>query len=55
MIFRAREHEVAVGLRVPGVKIRDPGCTAKTYPRFFADLAGLKGEGSRGSGTGVRG
>jgi len=28
-----------VGLRVPGVAIRDPGCTAKTYPRFFDDLA----------------
>jgi len=28
-----------VGLRVPGVVIRDPGCTAKTYPGFFDDLA----------------
>ena len=27
------------GLAVPGVVIRDPGCTAKTYPDFFADLA----------------
>jgi 3-phosphoshikimate 1-carboxyvinyltransferase len=27
------------GLRVPGVLIRDPGCTRKTYPEFFADLA----------------
>lgn len=26
------------GLRVPGVVILDPGCTAKTYPDFFADL-----------------
>jgi len=26
------------GLRVPGVVIEDPGCTAKTYPEFFADL-----------------
>lgn len=25
------------GLRQPGVVIRDPGCTAKTYPRFFDD------------------
>jgi 3-phosphoshikimate 1-carboxyvinyltransferase len=31
-----------VGLRVPGVVIRDPGCTAKTYPGFFADLEGLR-------------
>ena len=30
-----------VGLAVPGVVIRDPGCTAKTYPRFFDDLRGL--------------
>jgi 3-phosphoshikimate 1-carboxyvinyltransferase len=29
------------GLVVPGVVIRDPGCTAKTYPRFFADLKKL--------------
>ncbi len=30
-----------VGLGVPGVVIRDPGCVGKTYPKFFADLAGL--------------
>jgi len=30
-----------VGLRVPGVKINDPNCTAKTYPEFFRDLARL--------------
>ena len=27
-----------VGLRVPQVVIRDPGCTRKTYPDFFRDL-----------------
>jgi 3-phosphoshikimate 1-carboxyvinyltransferase len=27
-----------VGLAQPGVVIRDPGCTAKTYPEFFDDL-----------------
>ena len=27
-----------VGLRQAGVVIRDPGCTAKTYPKFFDDL-----------------
>lgn len=26
------------GLIVPGTIIRDPGCTAKTYPHFFEDL-----------------
>ncbi|MEX0710880.1 MAG: 3-phosphoshikimate 1-carboxyvinyltransferase [Pirellulales bacterium] len=30
-----------VGLKTPGVIIRDPACTAKTYPKFFEDLAGL--------------
>ncbi len=33
-----------VGLRVPGVVIRDPGCVAKTYPAFFADLQSLTKE-----------
>jgi 3-phosphoshikimate 1-carboxyvinyltransferase len=28
-----------VGLNVPGVIINDPACTAKTYPRYFDDLA----------------
>jgi 3-phosphoshikimate 1-carboxyvinyltransferase len=31
-----------VGLRVPGVVIKDPGCVAKTYPGFFADLEDLR-------------
>jgi 3-phosphoshikimate 1-carboxyvinyltransferase len=31
-----------VGLRVPGVVIQDPGCVAKTYPGFFADLEKLR-------------
>jgi len=26
------------GLRLPGVVIRDPDCTEKTYPKFFQDL-----------------
>mgnify|MGYP002623284918 FL=1 len=30
-----------VGLKTPGIVINDPGCTAKTYPRFFEDLAAL--------------
>ena len=30
-----------LGLRVPGIRILDPGCTAKTYPRYFEDLAAL--------------
>jgi 3-phosphoshikimate 1-carboxyvinyltransferase len=27
-----------IGLRAPGVRILDPGCTAKTYPGFWDDL-----------------
>lgn len=43
-----QDHRMAMslalaGLRVPGVVIRDPGCTAKTYPRFFEDLRRLTG------------
>ena len=39
-----RDHRMAmslalVGLRVPGVVVLDPGCTEKTYPDFFRDLA----------------
>ena len=29
------------GLRIPGVRIADPGCTAKTYPGFFDDFERL--------------
>jgi len=36
------------GLRIPGVVIRDPDCTSKTYPEFFNDLAALvAGAGKR--------
>jgi 3-phosphoshikimate 1-carboxyvinyltransferase len=30
------------GLRVPGVVIRNPQCTAKTYPGFFQDMERLR-------------
>lgn len=30
-----------VGLKVPGVRIADPGCTGKTYPNYFTDLERL--------------
>ncbi len=36
-----------VGLATPGVVIRDPGCTAKTYPDFFKDLDRLAGRHRR--------
>jgi 3-phosphoshikimate 1-carboxyvinyltransferase len=32
-----------IGLRVPGIVIKNPGCVAKTYPHFFADLEQLRG------------
>ncbi|MBA2282950.1 MAG: 3-phosphoshikimate 1-carboxyvinyltransferase [Acidimicrobiia bacterium] len=31
-----------VGLRVPGIVLVDPGCVAKTFPRFFETLDGLR-------------
>jgi 3-phosphoshikimate 1-carboxyvinyltransferase len=31
------------GLKIPGVKINNPGCTEKTYPNFFSDLAHVIG------------
>lgn len=35
------------GLRLPQVVIRDPGCTEKTYPEFFRDLARITGTRTR--------
>ena len=28
-----------LGLRVPGMRLRNPACVAKTFPNFFAKLA----------------
>jgi 3-phosphoshikimate 1-carboxyvinyltransferase len=41
------DHRVAmslalVGLKVPGIVITNPGCVAKTYPRFFEELEKLR-------------
>jgi 3-phosphoshikimate 1-carboxyvinyltransferase len=41
-----RDHRMAMsfalaGLRIPGVRINDPGCVEKTYPRYFDDLENL--------------
>ncbi len=41
------DHRIAmsmalVGLKVPGIVIKNPGCVAKTYPRFFQDLERLR-------------
>lgn len=51
-----RDHRMAmcfavVGLRVPGIRLRDPGCVRKTFPNFFAKLAD---PGPRGLGVVVR-
>jgi 3-phosphoshikimate 1-carboxyvinyltransferase len=40
------DHRIAMafavaGLKLSGLRIRNPGCVAKTYPRFFEDLAAL--------------
>jgi 3-phosphoshikimate 1-carboxyvinyltransferase len=34
-----------IGLKVPGVMINNPGCVAKTYPRFWDDLDKMFGGG----------
>lgn len=31
-----------IGLKVPGIVIKNPGCVAKTYPDFFEDLQRLR-------------
>jgi 3-phosphoshikimate 1-carboxyvinyltransferase len=41
-----RDHRMAMsftlaGLRIPGVRINDPRCVEKTYPKFFDDLTAL--------------
>lgn len=33
-----------IGLKVPGIVIKNPGCVAKTYPRFWEDLERLRGD-----------
>lgn len=38
------------GLRLPDVRIRNPACTAKTYPEYFADLETLIGRPHRWRG-----
>jgi 3-phosphoshikimate 1-carboxyvinyltransferase len=43
-----RDHRMAMsfaltGLRIPGVRINDPSCVEKTYPRYFEDLERLTG------------
>ncbi len=40
------DHRIAMsfaimGLRTPGIRIKNPGCVSKTYPHFFVDLAAL--------------
>lgn len=42
------DHRIAmsfavIGLKLAGIKIKDPGCVAKTFPDFFERLAGLGG------------
>jgi 3-phosphoshikimate 1-carboxyvinyltransferase len=38
-----------LGLVVPGIEILDPGCVAKTYPDYFADLDQLRRGGRSAS------
>jgi len=50
------DHRVAMcfgmlGLRVPGIRLRNPACVRKTFPNFFVKLAGL-GAAIRDAGNG---
>ncbi|HEY2872891.1 MAG TPA: 3-phosphoshikimate 1-carboxyvinyltransferase [Reyranella sp.] len=50
------DHRVAMcfgmlGLRVPGIRLRNPACVRKTFPNFFVKLAGLAA-GVLDAGTG---
>lgn len=43
------DHRVAMsmsllGLKIPGIVVKNPGCVAKTYPGFFTDLEQLRQE-----------
>jgi 3-phosphoshikimate 1-carboxyvinyltransferase len=43
------DHRIAmsmalIGLKVPGIVIKNPGCVAKTYPGFWDDLEKLRKE-----------
>ncbi len=40
------DHRIAMsfaimGLKIPGIRIKDPGCVSKTFPHFFVALAAL--------------
>ena len=42
------DHRIAMsfailGLKLPGTKIKNPGCVAKTFPDFFTRLSALSG------------
>jgi 3-phosphoshikimate 1-carboxyvinyltransferase len=48
MIDTYNDHRMAMsfalaGLKIPGITIHNPGCTEKTYPKFFTDLAYVVG------------
>ena len=34
-----------VGLKVPGIRIKEPACVKKTFPNFFQKLAAAPPEG----------
>jgi 3-phosphoshikimate 1-carboxyvinyltransferase len=47
------DHRIAmsmalIGLVIPGIVIKNPGCVSKTYPRFFEDLEKLRGHAPSG-------
>lgn len=47
VIHTYNDHRIAmafslIGLRIPGIKIENPGCVSKTFPNYFDVLEGLR-------------
>jgi 3-phosphoshikimate 1-carboxyvinyltransferase len=38
-----------LGLKVPGIKIKNPACVKKTFPNFFQKLAAQPKDGGLGA------
>jgi 3-phosphoshikimate 1-carboxyvinyltransferase len=53
------DHRIAMsfgvlGSRLPGLRILDPGCVAKTYPNYWRDWTLARGAAMQSGGTGSR-
>ena len=39
-----------LGLKIPGIRIKNPSCVKKTFPDFFQKLRAMPAEGGLGAG-----